>query len=118
MQKALYERYAAKLLLVCQRYTQHKTAAEDILQEGFIKIFSHIHQFNFTGNFEGWLRMIVVNAALEHIRKKKISFTDIETFETEIIASNNYNTLSHLELKELLQLIQQLPEGCKIIFNV
>ncbi len=103
--------------MVCLRYTQNKLDAEDILQDGFVKIFANIHQFENRGSFEGWMKMIVVNTALEYHRKKKISFIDIDTSEIEFKESN-CDILSNLGFKELLYLIQQLPSGCKVIFNL
>ena len=118
MQKTLYQRYAAKLLMVCLRYTKSKADAEDILQEGFIRIFKNLHQYNFKGSFEGWMKMIIVNSALESIRKKKMDFVDIQQAESVNQHISNYNAINNLAIKELLLLIQTLPNGCQIIFNL
>ena len=72
--------------MVCLRYTQNKLDAEDILQDGFVKIFANIHQFENRGSFEGWMKMIVVNTALEYHRKKKISFIERFTCFEDVFA--------------------------------
>jgi RNA polymerase sigma-70 factor (ECF subfamily) len=80
LQKALYQRYAAKLLMVCLRYTKSKAAAEDILQEGFIKVFRNIDKYRGEGSFEGWIRRIFVNTSIEQYRKnvKLYAVSEIE----------------------------------------
>ena len=71
-QRQLYDHFAGPMLGICYRYTKSMADAEDILQEAFIKVFAHIHQFKFEGSFEGWLRRIVVNTALKALQKKKL----------------------------------------------
>lgn len=91
--------------------------AEDMLQDAFVKIFRNISQFKFEGSFEGWIRRIVVNTALKHCAKKKIYFDEIKP-------DSNYNhsmepqAYNHLGETDLLKLIQQLPEGYKLVFNL
>ena len=108
------------MLAVCMRYSNSKDAAEDILQEGFIKIFKSIHQFKKEGSFEGWIRRIMVNTALESIRKqKKMDFTSIDSIsELEINFQNEENPPDNFDTVHLLKLIQDLPKGCNIIFNL
>lgn len=114
----LYQRYSGKLLMVCLRYTKTKADAEDILQEGFIKIFGNLHQYTQKGSFEGWMKMIMVNTALESIRKKQFVFSDVTESEIQEQQVSAYSPLNELALKELLVLIQELPVGCQVVFNL
>ena len=70
-QRALYERFAGKMMTVCIRYTRHRLEAEDILQEGFIKVFNNLSKFQGKGSFEGWVRRIMINTALSNYNKSK-----------------------------------------------
>lgn len=118
LQKALYERYSGKMYNICLRYAKSKHEAEDILQEGFIKVFDKIGQFAGTGSFEGWIRRIVVNSALEVIRKRKIDFSSIDINYVQDPHEHTFNTISTLNTKELLAVIQELPDGYKTVFNL
>ncbi len=113
----LYNNYSKALFGICLRYSKEKTDAEDILQESFIRIFQNIESFNNIGSFEGWLKKIVVNVSINYYRKKVksiIEFTDEEKFENAV----DTNVFSELTSKEILQLVQSLPEGYRIIFNL
>jgi RNA polymerase sigma factor (sigma-70 family) len=118
LQKALYERYAAKLFVICIRYTKNKEEAEDVLQDGFVKLFSHIDQYNGVGAFEGWMRRIMVNTALESIRKRKLDFSTDELQNTSDDPISDSDALSQIAFQDLLDLIKELPSGCQIIFNL
>ncbi|HTA83244.1 MAG TPA: RNA polymerase sigma factor [Bacteroidia bacterium] len=118
LQKALYERYSGKMYNICLRYAKNSDEAEDILQEGFIKVFDKINQFAGTGSFEGWIRRIMVNSALEVIRKRKIDFSVVDTKYIQDPHEYTYNTISTLNVKELLAVIQQLPDGYRTVFNL
>lgn len=116
-QQALYKRYAPDLLSVCFRYAKDREEAEDILQEGFVKIFQKIGKYEFQGSFEGWMRRIVVNTAIDHIRrnKKRQLETDIEEAR-EVFVSEE--AVGQLELEYLYQIIQDLPPGYQLVFNL
>lgn len=116
-QKELYERYSPKMYFVCMRYARHNMEAQDILQDGFIKIFDHLDQYNFKGSFEGWIRKIIVNTALNHCRKAsyKKENIGIADFQDVVISSK---AISKLSEKELLNSIRQLPEGYRLVFNL
>ena len=73
-QKKVYERYYGKMMGVCLRYARDADQAKDILQEGFIKVFGHMSKYNGNGSFEGWIRRIIVNTAIDHFRKDKNHF--------------------------------------------
>ena len=118
-QRELFRRYAGKMLGVCQRYARNTADAEDIVQDAFIKIFEKIYQFKSEGSFEGWIRRIVVNTAL---KKYTVIRYDKEVSGYEITDRNESSTeaqvYSHLNEKQLLGLINNLPDGYRLIFNL
>lgn len=116
-QRALFDRYAGKMMGVCTRYAKDSMEAEDMLQDAFIKVFQYIGQFKFEGAFEGWIRRIVVNTAIRHLEKKKIQFKDIEetTYDAPRVEAAAY---THLGQEDLLKLINQLPDGYRMVFNL
>lgn len=116
-QRMLFDAYAGKMLSVCYRYTGNQHDAEDILQDAFIKIFAHIHQFKWEGSFEGWLRRIVVNTALKALQKKKLSFTEIND-STSRVKLIEPEALSTLQTQQLMTMLQQLPDGYRVVFNL
>lgn len=75
-QKMLYEAYARKMYSICLRYSSDQDAAQDLLQDGFMKVFANIDSFQDRGSFEGWLKRVFINLALENLRKKKINNSD------------------------------------------
>jgi RNA polymerase sigma factor (sigma-70 family) len=116
-QATLYRLYAPKLFGVCMRYSRDQTEAEDILHEGFVRIFEKIGQYKNTGSFEGWMYRIVVNIALEHYRKKKrLQIVEDVTFYDNQDKSNI--NLESLNEQHLLKLIQELSPQYKIVFNL
>lgn len=116
-QRKLFELYAGKMMSVCLRYAADAAEAEDMLQEGFIRIFSYIHQFKFEGSFEGWLRRIVVNSALKQLQKKRISFTEISDHQDHSPRMDPY-VYANLGEEDLMKLINALPEGYRVVFNL
>jgi RNA polymerase sigma-70 factor (ECF subfamily) len=116
-QEALYKKYSGKLFGISLRYTKDRSAAEDVLHEAFIKIFNHISGYKGTGSFEGWMRRIVINTALEKFRKQFQMYSISEVNENE--ESFKYNhILTDIEAKDLLTLIQDLPSAYKMVFNL
>ena len=118
-QKMLYHRYARKMMGVCLRYAKSWEEAEDLLQEGFFKVFVDLKQYHGNGSFEGWIRKVIVNTALQHIRKRKeIYFSNVRIENVEE-ADFSYQEIFHqLEKEELLKVLKKLPEGCQVIFNL
>ncbi len=116
-QRMLFEQYAGKFMTVCRRYANDEMEAEDMLQEGFVRIFNNIHQFKFEGSFEGWMRRIVVNVALKSLQKKKLKFGEIKdnSADSPSIQAYAYNNLGE---EEILKLINRLPDGYRIVFNL
>ncbi|TAH02557.1 MAG: sigma-70 family RNA polymerase sigma factor [Sphingobacteriales bacterium] len=117
MQEMLYQQTAAKMMAICMRYAKDKMEAEDVLQIGFIKIFKEIETYRGEGNFEGWMRKIMVNTALESYRKN-LRFLNIvpidDAFEQPVTGFN----FSNLGMQDLLKLIQKLADGYRIVFNM
>jgi RNA polymerase sigma factor (sigma-70 family) len=116
-QRDLFNRYAGKMMTVCLRYARHRMEAEDILQDAFIKVFDNVKRFENKGSFEGWIRRIVVNTALKNASRH--SFQK-EVMGTENIVENSEDpsVLSKLSEEEILRLIQQLPDGYRMVFNL
>ena len=116
-QRALFDRFAGKMLTVCRRYTRHHLEAEDILQDAFIKVFSNIHRFEFKGSFEGWVRRVVVNTALKNYSKSSFQKESIglEDYQDQPIEAQ---AVSNLGAEELLTEINRLPDGYRLVFNL
>jgi RNA polymerase sigma-70 factor (ECF subfamily) len=106
------------MFVVCLRYSKNKEEAEEIVQEGFMKVFSFLHQFRSEGSFEGWIKKIMVNCALQRYRSKPQmhAIVDIESSEVEQIS--NEDILSKLGVKELLNMVQMLPPAYRMVFNL
>jgi RNA polymerase sigma factor (sigma-70 family) len=114
-QKMLYDTYSSVLFGICLRYSKNEEEAQDILQDSFMKIFTKLDTYQYTGSFEGWLKRIVTNTSIEYYRKK------INTEQVEEIGFNPYLAVDSdkgLEVEELLKMIQELPEGYRMIFNM
>jgi len=117
-QRALYERFKVPMFRLCLRYAKDGPEAEDLLQEGFIKVFSDLHQFKHRGALGGWIRRVMVNIALQHIRKNKQLFTNVEIETMEDRHSTDENIFAELGAKNLTKMIQQLPPGYRAVFNM
>jgi RNA polymerase sigma factor (sigma-70 family) len=116
-QEALFKMFADKMFGVCRYYSKDYTEAEDILHDGFMRVFSKIKQFKGTGSFEGWLRKIFVTTALERFRKTNYMFSveDISAYDS------NFNTddlLGNINAKEIIQLISELSPKYRMVFNL
>jgi RNA polymerase sigma-70 factor (ECF subfamily) len=113
----LYERFAGKMYAVCLRYARNREDAADILQEGFLKVFTKLDQFQFQGSFEGWVRRVMVNTALRAYQKQRFEFeqTGYERLPEMPIDPDAMALLSEAEL---LNLVRQLPDGYRAVFNL
>lgn len=116
-QEALFKKYAKMLYGVCMRYTKDQTAAEDVLHEGFIKIFTNISSYKGKGSFEGWMRRIMINTALERYRKNFQMYSVSDIPDTDIGIKAN-TIVSDISAQDLLELVKQLPAGYKLVFNM
>lgn len=119
-QNKLYELLAARMFPVCLRYSKSREEAEEILQESFIKMFTHLKQYRNDGSFEGWVRKIVVNTALQKLREKARSYPIVNIIEeiSEQTSVSENNTYSNIGFKVLLELIQKLPPTYQMVFNL
>ncbi len=116
-QRELYERYCGLMFAVCLRYSRHRAEAQDLLQDGFIKVFDNISKFSFNGSFEGWIRRIMVNTALNNFKKGSVRNEQfgIEEYQVEAVQPK---AESNMREKELLKIIQMLPDGYRHVFNL
>ncbi len=117
MQRVLYDRYAPRMLVVAMRYSKVKSEAEDILQEAFVKVFDKIKKFRNESTLGFWIKRIVVNTALNFHRSKMFLYPMVDV---ENLKEDHYSdlSLSNYHLEELLQMVQELPSGCQVIFNL
>jgi RNA polymerase sigma factor (sigma-70 family) len=116
-QEVLYQKYCRKFMGMCLRYSRNREEAEDMLQEGFYKIFSSLNQYKATGSFEGWMRKIILNTILEALRKRQLMFVEADL--SNLLDEPVYENLwSDLNAKELVMLINQLPPGYRVVFNL
>ncbi len=122
-QKALYERYASKMMAVCLRYSKNYETAKDLLHDGFLHVFQKIGTFKEMGSFEGWLHRIFVNISLEYYRQeqKKLSIyndygKDEQEFTEEI--EDDILDIGDISRDEILKIIQEMPDGYRTVFNL
>ncbi|HMR92439.1 MAG TPA: RNA polymerase sigma factor [Chitinophagaceae bacterium] len=117
-QQELYATYAEAMLGVCYRYTRSMHDAEDVLQEGFVKVFHHLDQYKQEGELGAWIRRIMVNTALNFLKRNK-KYQDGMFFTEEYMHPvSREETTASVEAKELAELIRQLPQGYQVIFNL
>jgi RNA polymerase sigma factor (sigma-70 family) len=123
-QERLYRYLYGTMMAVCLRYTKNHEQAEDILQEGFIKVFDKVHRFNFDGSFEGWVRRIMVNTAIDFFRKKKTDFTvlgendSIENYADVAEEEEEHDENYDFTPDDILKAMQQLTPAYRAIFNL
>ncbi len=117
-QRALFDKFAPKMLAVCQRYLRNSQEAEDVLQDGFVKVFQKIVDFKMEGSLEGWIRRIVVNTALDTIRKNKKLLDDVQVEEVQYKVSFIDHQFDGMDLAQLMKLIDGMPDGYRIVFNM
>ena len=117
-QNILYKKYSPKLFGTCLRYAKNNTDAEDILQEGFIKIFKYLKDFRNEGHFEGWMRKIMVTTALNFYKRKSLLNKDVDPDFVNAPSMSVPDVISLLSSEELLSLIQELPDGYRMVFNL
>ncbi len=116
-QEKLYSVYSRRMMAVCLRYTHSRAEAEDIFHEAFIKVFRNIRNWK-GGSFEGWIRRIFVNTAINHYHHNRKYFGHVESSVAEDLMTSSENVISQLSNAEILALINQLPEGYRLVFNL
>lgn len=118
MQEELYNRFAPKMYAVCLRYANNADDAQDLLQEGFIKVYRNLHRFRAEGSFEGWIRRVFVNSSIEHFRKKAIQLSSVSDKEENTIENSDISALDSMAEKDIIRLIQELSPGYRTVFNL
>ena len=117
MQELLYRKFSSKMYGVCLRYSGNSEDANDLLQEGFIKVFKNLEKFRSEGSFEGWIRRIFVNTSIEHFRKK-VKLYNVTEVQENTIEDFDLSVLDTLAEKDIMMLINGLSPGYKTVFNM
>ncbi len=116
-QTALYERYSAKMFSVCLRYAADYHTAEDVLQDGFIRVLSNIDKYRGEGSFEGWIRRIFINIAIESQRRSPNTYSINEPDGTDLFVYDE-TIISRIAADDLLRFVQELSPGYRAVFNL
>lgn len=116
-QKKLYEIYSRQMFGICLRYSNTREDARDIMQEGFVKIFTKLSQYSGKGSFEGWMKRIFINCALEHYRINKV-YNDQSDVEQAYDVSYNNFTLEKISQKEILAVMNKMAPGYRTVLNL
>jgi RNA polymerase sigma-70 factor (ECF subfamily) len=117
-QELLYKRFSRRMYGVCLRFARNTLEADDILQEGFIKVFTFLKDFRQVGSFEGWVRRTFVNTAINYYHSKENEWKETTLDKAESLQSNTEDVLEKISTEDLLDVIQQLPEGYRMVFNL
>lgn len=117
-QEDFYRRFAPKMYGVCMRFAKSQMEADDYLQEGFIKVFTNLKSFRQEGSLEGWIRRTIVNTAINLIKKNSKFLKDIELDKADYLPQEEASALDTLSADELLKLINELPTGYRMVFNL
>jgi RNA polymerase sigma factor (sigma-70 family) len=117
MQELLYKKFSPKMYGVCLRYSGNVDDANDLLQEGFIKVFKNLQKFRGDGSFEGWIRRIFVNTSIEHFRKK-VKLYNVTEVQENTIEDTDLSILDSLAEKDIVSLVNELSPGYRAVFNM
>ncbi|HLG36224.1 MAG TPA: sigma-70 family RNA polymerase sigma factor [Bacteroidia bacterium] len=117
-QKFLFDTYSRRMMGLCMRYASGREEAEDMLQEGWIKVFRNLHQFRFEGSAEGWIKKVMINTCLELLRRNKKMSNHLGVEAAEQIAVSEFNSNDTLSAKDLMNMIHKLPSGYRTVFNL
>jgi RNA polymerase sigma factor (sigma-70 family) len=117
-QQELYYRYSPKMLTVCYRYARSREDAEDMLQEGFIKVFTQIRQFQGRGALEGWIRRIMVHTCINHLKKNRKFLDSVDIIYASTVYVREDNVPSLLQAKQVVECIRLLPMGYRTVLNL
>lgn len=115
-QQLLFDSHAPKMLSVCRYYVKDLQKAEEVMLNGFLKAFTHLKQFQDIGSFEGWLRKIMVREAISYLRQAKNIEFPVDVIESDQYHESYNNIHSNMDVAEIQELIDQLPEGYKMVF--
>ncbi len=117
-QKRLFDSLAPKMMALCLRYLGDRKTAEDVLQDGFVTLFSRLDSYSGTGSFEGWARRIFVNTALMHLRKTDALKLSDDIAEARTLSSEEATPVQKMGYRELMNLIAKLPPDARTVFNM
>jgi RNA polymerase sigma-70 factor (ECF subfamily) len=117
-QKKLYDRYVDAMMIVCYRYVPDREDAKEVMLDGFYNVFKNIGSFAYhgEGSLRAWMKKIMVNQCLMHLRKRKMAFADVETIPGETAADDNI--INAMSAKEIITLMHTLPDGYRTVFNL
>jgi RNA polymerase sigma-70 factor (ECF subfamily) len=117
-QRLLFDKFAHKMFSVCLRYAKNEEQAEDVLQDGFVKVFGKLKDFKREGSLEGWIRRIMVNTALDQIRKNNKQLGDTNIDDVGYKIENNDFIVERMMAEDLMKMVQAMPDGYKVVFNM
>ena len=116
--KCLYEMYSSKMLGVLIRYAKNKMEAEDMLQEGFIRVYQNLEKFRYEGSLEGWVRRIMINTAINYYKSNLKHNQSVDIDNVSHTSPMSVDAVDNMSYKQLIRLIQTLPEGYRLVFNL
>jgi RNA polymerase sigma-70 factor (ECF subfamily) len=117
-QRNLYEKYSRKMMAVCMRYADSREEAQDILQDGFVKVFEKIGTFQGQGSFDGWIRRIFVNTALDSIRRNRENRLLADIDDVGYSLDSGVSVDASINAEELMGILQKIPAGYRVVFNM
>ena len=118
-QQVIYEKFYTKMMGVCLRYASNKQEAQDLVHDGFLKVFEKISKYNYSGSFEGWIRRIMINTSIDYYRKNKNVFTkDNQDFANIEGEEPEQDVLSQLRTEDIMKAVQSLSPGYRAVFNL
>jgi RNA polymerase sigma factor (sigma-70 family) len=117
-QRELYNRYSPKMLAVCYRFAHNREDAEDMLQEGFIKVFSQMHTFQSKGAFEGWIRRVIVHTCINNLKKNKRFNESLDIVHAHGVQIREESVPSIVQAKQIVECIRMLPIGYRTVLNL
>ncbi len=120
-QRLLFKHFYSPMFRLCMRYADSTDEAEDMLNEGFLKVFSNLHKYENTGSFESWMKRVMVNAALDYRRKysPKAEMTDLEDVaESDVLGFDVNNAIASMTSESIMSRIQKLPPMTRTVFNM
>jgi RNA polymerase sigma factor (sigma-70 family) len=117
-QEALYSRFSPRMLGVCYRFAKNREDAEDMLQEGFIKVFTQMHQYRNEGALEGWIRRIIVHTCINNLKKNKKFSDSLDIIHANSIHINEEMIPSIMQAKQVVECIRMLPLGYRTVLNL
>ena len=117
-QYQFYELFKKLVFSVCMRYAKDVPEAEDIMQDAFVTLYRDLYQYRPIGALGGWVRRVTVNTALQHVRKKRMVFSDVEMHTLSNKVEGDDDIMGVLNAKEIMRMVQLLPDGYRVVFNL